>query len=104
MTSLMSPHGLGNGLAKLHLVAAAQWRGVGERLAVEERAVARAEVLDVDRAVTPEHARVHGRHERVVGEHDPAAATAPDGDLFGECVALALARRRLEDLEMSRAP
>ena len=28
-------------------------------------------------------ARVHGRHERVVGEHDPAAAAAADGELVG---------------------
>ena len=39
------------------------------------------EVLDVDVAVAPEHARVHLRHEGVVGEHDAAAAAASDGEL-----------------------
>src|SRR4051812_11040976 len=93
-----SPDRFRHGLAELHVVAAPELRGVHEGLAVEQRAVARTEVFHVHRAVAPEQTRVHGRHERVVGEHDRAPATPTDGDLFGEVVGLAVARRRLEDL------
>src|SRR3954470_7233910 len=74
LTAPASPDRLGDGLAELHVVTAPQLGGVDERLAVEQRPVARAEVLHVDRAVAPEQARVDRRDEGVVGEHDAAPA------------------------------
>src|SRR3954449_11804316 len=94
---LPSPDCLGDGLPELHVITAPQLRRVDEGLAVQQRAVARTEVLHVDRAVAPEHARVHGGDEGVVGEHDAAAAAATDGELVDEGKGLALARRGLED-------
>src|SRR3954453_2705202 len=81
-----SPDRFRDGLAELHVVAAPELRGVHDGFAVEQRAVARTEILHVHRAVAPEQARVHGRHEGVVGEHDRAPATATDSDLVGEVV------------------
>src|SRR4051794_3771623 len=92
-----SPDCLGDGLPELHVVTPAELGGVHQRLAVEQRAVARPEVFHVDRPVAPEHPRVDGGDEGVVGEHDPAPAAATDGELVGEREALAVARRRFED-------
>src|SRR4051794_4982767 len=93
LTAPASPDGLGDGLAELHVITAPQLDGVDDRLAVEQRPVAGAEVLHVDRAVAPEQARVHGRDEGVVGEHDAAPAAATDGELVDQWERLALARR-----------
>ena len=71
-----------------------------ERFAVQQRAVARPEVFDVDRAVARgTRARVHGGDERVVGQHDAATAAATNGELVAEREALALAGGRFEDAQ-----
>ena len=75
---------LGDGLAELHLVtalAAASTRSICSPFTYVP--LRRAEVLDVALAVCRNSARVHLRDERVVAEHDAAAAAASDRELVG---------------------
>ena len=76
----MSACDLGDGAPELHLVTTADAFRSGDGAAVQQGAVARAQILDVDVAVAPEHTRVHLRDERVV-EHDTATAAASDREL-----------------------
>ena len=74
-------------------------RACPARLAVEQRAVARAEVLDVDVAVAPEDARVHLSTRRSSSSTMPQPPPRPtvSSSVHGE--RLAAARRGLEDAE-----
>ena len=70
-------------VADLQAVAAAHRGRAGDLLAVEERAVGRAEVLDEQLPVTAEHAGVELRRVGVV-DRDAAAGGPPDGELVGD--------------------
>ena len=85
-------------LPELNPIAAAEALHALQRLTVQRRAVARAQVFDVHLAVTPEHACVHLRHEGVV-EHDGAASAASDRELVVHGEGLAAPSRRLDDLD-----
>ena len=67
-----------HGVADLQLVALADTRRLRDLLAVQERPVRGAEVLEVELTVPLDDARVHLRRERVRGERDRAAAAAAD--------------------------
>ena len=69
---------------------AASARGLAQALAVDERPVGRAEVLDHDAPAVAEHARVAARELGVVAEPPVAALGAPDHELVVEREPLAL--------------
>ncbi len=99
---LTSAHRLGDGASELHAITTAEALRAAHRLAVEQRPVPRAEILDVHVAAATEDARVDLRHERVV-EHDAAAAPATHGELVGEHERLAAPRGRLQDAQARRS-
>src|SRR5262245_1072950 len=98
MTSLMSARHFRDGLAELHPVAAADALGALHRAAVQQRAVARAEVFDVHVSVAAEHARVYLRHEAVV-EHDAAPPTSTHRHLVVQRERLTATRLGFQDAQ-----